>query len=108
MFKFSWYWCWFVFGNYGFGSWNNGFIVFDLVSNNNNSAGFSLITSSSSSSDNDVNIWYSRLKHIGQQRINKLAKEGLLGPLKKVNLPTNSNCLEGKMTRKPFGKATKA
>ena len=50
---------------YGSGCWDNGFIVFDLVSNNNN-FGFSLMTSSSSFSDNDVNAWHSRLGHIGQ------------------------------------------
>ena len=91
---------------YGSGYWDNGFIVFDLVSNNN--VGFSLMTSFSSSSDNDVNVWHSRLGHIGQQRMNRLAKEGLLGPLKKVNLPTCPNCLEEKMKRKPFGKAIRA
>ena len=69
---------------------------------------FSLITSSSSSSDNDVNIWHSRLRHIRQQRMNRLAEEVLLGPLKKVNLPTCPNCLKGKMERKPFEKAIRA
>ena len=66
------------------------------------------MTSSSSSSNNDVNVCYSRLGHIGQQRMNRLAKEGLLGPFKKVNLPTCPNCLEGKMIRKSFGKAIRA
>ena len=40
--------------------------------------------------------------------MNRLAKECLLGPLKKVNLPTCPNCLKGKMARKPFEKAIKA
>ena len=40
--------------------------------------------------------------------MNILAKEGLLGPLKKVKLLTCPNCLEGKMARKPFGKAIRA
>ena len=66
------------------------------------------MTSYSSSSDNDVNVWHSRLRHIGQQRMNRLAKEGLLGSLKKFNLPTCPNYLEGKMARKPFGKAIRA
>ena len=48
---------------YGSGCWDNGFIVFDLISNNN--VGFSFMTSSNSSSDNDVNVWHSRLGHIG-------------------------------------------
>ena len=40
--------------------------------------------------------------------MNRLEKENILGPLKKVNLPTCLNCLEGKMARKPFGKAIRA
>ena len=56
------------------------------------------------SNDNDMNVWHSRLGHIEQQRMNRLAKEGHLGALKKVNLPTCPNCLEKKMVRKPFGK----
>ena len=44
---------------YGFGYWDNGFIVLDLVSSNNTS--FPLMTSFSSSNDNDVNVWHSRL-----------------------------------------------
>ena len=40
--------------------------------------------------------------------MNRLAKEGLLRSLKKVNLPTCPNCLEGKMARKPFGKVIRA
>ena len=63
---------------------------------------------SSSSTDNDVNVWHSRLEHIGQQRMNRLTKEGLFGPLKKINLLTCPNYLEGKMARKSFGKAIRA
>ena len=40
--------------------------------------------------------------------MNRLAKEGFLGPFEKVNLLTCPNCLEGKMARKPFGKAIRA
>ena len=40
--------------------------------------------------------------------MNRLTKEGFLRPLKKVNLPSYPNCLEGKMARKPFGKAIRA
>ena len=40
--------------------------------------------------------------------MNKLTKQGFLGSLKKVNLLTCPNCLEGKVTRKPFEKAIKA
>uniref|UniRef100_A0A2N9GHN6 Uncharacterized protein n=1 Tax=Fagus sylvatica TaxID=28930 RepID=A0A2N9GHN6_FAGSY len=45
-----------------------------------------------------------QLGHIGQDRMTRLAREGLLGPLAKVNLPTCEHCLAGKSTRKPFGK----
>jgi len=38
--------------------------------------------------------------------MNRLAREGLLGKLDKVSLPTCEHCLSGKPTRKPFGKAT--
>jgi hypothetical protein len=38
----------------------------------------------------------------------KLVREGLLGPLAKVNLPICEPCLAGKACRKPFGKAVRA
>ena len=63
---------------------------------------------SSVNSDKDVNVWYARLGHIGQQRMNRLAKEGFLGNINKVDLPTCEHCLAGKITRKPFGKGTRA
>ena len=36
------------------------------------------------------------------------AREGLLGPLAKVNLPVCEPCMAGKAIRKPFGKAVRA
>ncbi|KAF3638907.1 hypothetical protein FXO37_24173 [Capsicum annuum] len=62
------------------------------------------------SSNNDVNIitWHARLSHIGQDRMNRLAKEGHLGSFSKIEMPTYQNCLAGKITRKPFGKAKRA
>jgi hypothetical protein len=51
--------------------------------------------------------WHVRLRHIGQDKMIRLAREGLLGPLAKVNLPTCEHCLAGKSTRKPFGKGIK-
>ena len=59
------------------------------------------------STDNST-IWHARLGHIGQDRMNGLAREGLLGQLAKVSLPNCEHCLVGKLTRKPFGKATRA
>ena len=93
---------------YGSGYLLDGFIVMDVDNvsyyNNNN---FFLFTSFNIS-NNDVNIWHARLGHIGQQRMDRLAKEGLLGQIEKVNLSTCENCLAGKMARKLFGKGTRA
>ncbi|KAL0309050.1 UNVERIFIED_CONTAM: Retrovirus-related Pol polyprotein from transposon TNT 1-94 [Sesamum radiatum] len=49
-----------------------------------------------------------RLGHIGQERMTRLAREGLLGSLAKVNLPTCEPCMAGKARRKPFWKANRA
>ncbi|KAK2994002.1 hypothetical protein RJ640_005874 [Escallonia rubra] len=57
---------------------------------------------------NDFTNWHERLDHIGQDRMTRLAREGLLGPLTKVNLQTCEACLAGKACRKPFGKAVRA
>jgi hypothetical protein len=43
-----------------------------------------------------------RLGHIGQQRMNRLAKEDLLGHLEWVSLPTYKKYSKEKMIRKPF------
>ena len=40
--------------------------------------------------------------------MSRLAKEGLLGKIDKVDLPNCEHCLKGKMTRKPFGIGTRA
>ena len=40
--------------------------------------------------------------------MNRLARDGLLGQIAKINLPTCEHCLLGKSTSKPFGKATQA
>jgi hypothetical protein len=49
-----------------------------------------------------------RLGHIGQQRMDILAKEGLLGHLECISLPTCEKYLKGKMARKPFGTGTRS
>lgn len=56
----------------------------------------------------DANTWNARLGHIGQERIYRLAKYNLLGPLTIIVMPTYEHCLAGKMTRKSFGKGTRA
>jgi len=40
--------------------------------------------------------------------MNRLAREGLLGQLAKVSLPTCEHCLSDKSTRERFDKATRA
>ena len=40
--------------------------------------------------------------------MNRLAKEGLLDNIEKVDLSICKHCLEGKTTRKPFGKGKRA
>ena len=52
--------------------------------------------------------WHARLNYIGQYRMSRLAKEGLLGKIDKVDLPNYEHCIKGKMTRKPFGIRTRA
>ncbi|KAK2989911.1 hypothetical protein RJ640_001976 [Escallonia rubra] len=44
---------------------------------------------------NDSTTWHARLGHIGQDRMTRLARECLLGPLAKVNLQTCEACLAG-------------
>ncbi|KAK2984980.1 hypothetical protein RJ640_005748 [Escallonia rubra] len=57
---------------------------------------------------NDSATWHARLGHIGQDIMTPFAREGLLGPLVKVNLQTCEACLAGKACKKPFGKVVKA
>ncbi|KAK2984979.1 hypothetical protein RJ640_028819 [Escallonia rubra] len=56
---------------------------------------------------NDSTIWHARLGHIGQDRMIRLAREGLLGPLAKVNLQICKACLASKACMQPFGKAVR-
>jgi transposase InsO family protein len=92
---------------YGSGYILNGFIVLDVINNKSNNVCFSMFTSTNESL-NDMNAWHARLGHIGQQRMQRLAKEGLLGNINKVELSTCEYCLIGKTSRKPFGKGTRA
>ncbi|KAK2990744.1 hypothetical protein RJ640_003812 [Escallonia rubra] len=57
---------------------------------------------------NDSATWSARLGHIGQDKMTRLARECLLGPLAKVNLQTCEPCLAGKACMKPLRKAVKA
>ena len=91
---------------YGSGYFSDGFIVLDIEQGLRNEC-FSYITLIINY-ENDVEVQHARLSHIGQSRMNRLAKEGLLGTLDKIELSTCEHCLAGKTTRKPFGKGTRA
>jgi len=63
---------------------------------------------SSFDSDSESIKWHARLGHIGQDRMSMLAKECPLDQLTKVKLPRCESCLAGKVTAKPFVKASRA
>ena len=91
---------------YGSGYFYDGFIVLDVEHGESNEC-FSYITSVVDY-ENNVEVWHARLGHIGQSRMNQLAKEGLLRNLNKVELSICEHCLVDKTARKPFGKGTRA
>ena len=90
---------------YGCGSFIDGFIMLDIIYSYNNN---NVVSYTTTANNVDSVIWHARLGHIGQDRMNRLARDGLLGQLAKINLPTCEHCLAEKSTRKPFGKATHA
>ena len=53
-------------------------------------------------SSNQCYLWHLRLGHINQNRIQRMIKDGILGPLENESLPLCESCLEGKMTKRPF------
>ena len=55
------------------------------------------------SHSNEAYLWHLRLGHINQERIGRLVKDGLLNSLQEIQLPQCESCLEGKMTKRPFG-----
>ena len=87
----------------------NGFIVLDTIldgSSYDNSY-FSYVTSSSNN-EIDAITWHTRLGHIWQERMYRLTRKGMLGPLTKIELPICENCLARKTTKKPFSKGIRA
>ena len=92
---------------YGNGFLLDRFIVLDTIPINKTIYVFAIGNSSSRSYVNDVK-WHARLGHIGQDRLKRLAKADLLGYIDKIDLPVCEQCLEGKATRLPFGKAKRA
>ena len=85
----------------------DGFIKLDL-----NISSYSSVNSTSSyvigSNNIDSTTWHARLGHIGKDRMTRLAREGLLGSLTKVDLQLCEPCLVGKACRKPFGTTKRA
>ena len=77
-------------------------ILLIQIKNNN------IVSYMTTASDVDSVVWHARLGHIGQDTMNRLARDDLLGQIDKINLPTCEHCLAEKSTRKPFGKATRA
>ncbi|MBE2321372.1 GAG-pre-integrase domain-containing protein, partial [Solirubrobacter sp. CPCC 204708] len=88
---------------FGHGSFVDGFVKLNL-----NDSYYSSVNSASSyvidSSNVNSTTWHARLGHIGRDRMTRLAREGLLGSLTKVDLDLCEPCLAGKACRKPFGK----
>ena len=78
---------------YGRGFISNGFLILDIEYYKNDSSVF--WTSSDNASDNSI-IWHARLGHIEQERMTRLAREGLMGNLTKVTLSICEHCLVGK------------
>ena len=52
----------------------------------------------------NVIIWHARLVHIGQERMNRLARGNLLGEFTKIDMSTCEYWLTSKITRKPLRK----
>ena len=91
---------------YGSGYLLDGFMVLDTVNiSMYDDTSIYVVGNSSVSNDNDSVIWHARLGHIGQDRLKRLARAGLLGSLTKVKLPICEHYLAGKTTRLPFEKA---
>ena len=66
---------------YGSGFVLNGFMVLDIdnyVLSNTNDSYYFFMTTSRNTCDNVI-IWHTRLGHIGQEIMNRLARENLLG-----------------------------
>ena len=94
---------------FGSGFILDGFMILDIdhyVLSNTNNIYYSLMTTSTNACDNVI-IWHARLGHIGQWRMNRLAKENLLGQFTKIDMSTCEYSLTDKTTRKPFGKWTR-
>ena len=92
---------------YAHGSFMDGFIKLDL-----NVPSYSSVNYASSyvidSNNIDSATWHARLRHKRRDRMTRLAREGLLGSLTKVDLKLCEPCLTSKACRKPFGTTKRA
>ena len=87
---------------FGSGYVLDNFFIMDLDYNLSScNVSFSMF-STSRDSKNNVNVWHARLGHIDQQRMNRLAKEGLLANIDKVILSTCEFCLARKLQENHF------
>lgn len=93
---------------YGCGYIMYCFMVLNInYCNSNRGVYFSLFVEYSN--DNlDVQFWHAKLGHIEQNRMNRLARNGLLGLSIKFELPTCEFYLLGKAIKKSFGKGRRA
>jgi hypothetical protein len=67
-----------------------------------------VVQNSSTINDSNIITWQAKLGHIGQARLHRLAKDGILKSFTKKELLVCEHCLTGKATRLPFGKAKRA
>ncbi len=51
---------------------------------------------------NQKYLWHLKLGHIGEDRMNKMEKDGLLGPVTSESYPVCESCLQEKMARLSF------
>jgi len=81
------------------------FIILDLDNTYDNT---SAVFVSYFDSNSESVKWHARLGHVGQDQMERLAKEGLLDRLTRVKSPRCELCLAGKATIKPFSKVMRA
>ena len=70
----------------------DGFIVLYSIPINTNTSTFVTGSSSNDSLVHDVK-WHSRLGHIGQDQLKRLAKAFLLGSIEEIDFPICEHCL---------------
>ena len=79
----------------------NGLYVLQMNENHNKELN-TITTKRPRDNPNSKFLWHLRLGHIGDKRISKLEKEGMLPSLGLGPYPTCESCLKGKMTKSPF------